>query len=143
MRICLLAVLAMLAIGTTSPANAQDTLQQRVEAALSTAPPGTRFGLLVTSEDGGELIAVNPDNRFIPASNTKMLTTAAAFATLSGLDGPDSAGGAAVRLGQRGRRAPDVILTGYGDARLSSAPDCVANCLAALADAVAARTRKV
>jgi D-alanyl-D-alanine carboxypeptidase/D-alanyl-D-alanine-endopeptidase (penicillin-binding protein 4) len=36
-----------------------------------------------------------------------------------------------------------VILTGRGDARLSSAPDCVANCLAALADAVAARTRRV
>ncbi len=143
MRIRLLAVLALLTIGTTSPAHAQDTLQQRVEAALATAPPGTRFGLLVTTEDGRELVAIDPDDRFIPASNTKMLTTAAAFATLSGVDSPDTAGGAAVRLDKRGRRAPDVILTGYGDARLSSAPDCVANCLAALADAIAARTRKV
>ena len=140
----LLAALAVLAIGTASPASAsQDGLQQRVEAALAAAPAGTRFGLVVTTDDGRELIAINPDSRFIPASNTKMLTTAAAFANIGGLDLPDTAGGAAVRLDAGGRRRPDVILTGYGDARLSSAPDCVTNCLAALADAVAARTRKV
>ncbi len=139
----LLAAFAVLAIGTASPARAQDMLQQRVEAALTAAPAGTRFGLVVTTEDGRELIAINPDSRFMPASNTKMLTTAAVFASMGGLDLPDMAGGAAVRLDRRGRRAPDVILTGYGDARLSSAPDCVANCLAALADAVAARTRRV
>lgn len=140
----LLAAFAVLAIGTASPAHAlPDALQQRVEAALTAAPAGTRFGLIVTTEDGRELIAINPDSRFMPASNTKMLTTAAAFANMSGLDLPDVAGGAVVRLGERGRRAPDVILTGYGDARLSSAPDCITNCLAALADAVAARTRRV
>lgn len=142
-RSSLVVTLAALAIGLPSPARAQDGLQQRVEAALAAAPPGTRFGLLVTTEDGRELVAVDPDNRFIPASNTKMLTTAAAFAHMTGVDAPDAAGGAAVRLGERRHRAPDVILTGHGDARLSSAPDCVANCLAALADAVAARTRKV
>lgn len=136
-------LLALLAVGAAFPAHAADSLQQRVEAAFAAAPPGTRFGLLVTTEDGRELVAVNPDSRFIPASNTKMLTTAAAFATVPGLDLPDSAGGAAVRLGERKRHAPDVILTGHGDARLSSAPDCVTNCLAALADAVAARTRRV
>ena len=140
----LLAALTVLAIGAASPANAlQGSLRQRVEAALAAAPTGTRFGLVVTTEDGSELIAINPDNRFIPASNTKMLPTAAAFANLAGLDRPDAAGGTAVRLDWDGRRAPDVILTGHGDARLSSAPDCVANCLAALADAVAARTRRV
>jgi D-alanyl-D-alanine carboxypeptidase/D-alanyl-D-alanine-endopeptidase (penicillin-binding protein 4) len=36
-----------------------------------------------------------------------------------------------------------VVLKAHGDARLSAAADCVANCLAALADAVAARTRAV
>src|SRR3954468_14123322 len=114
----------------------QAPLQQRVEAALAAAPAGTRFGLLVTTEDGRELVAVNPDGRFIPASNTKMLTTAAAFANLAGLDQPDAAGGASVRLERAGRRVPDVILAGHGDARLSSAADCVVDCLAALADAV-------
>jgi D-alanyl-D-alanine carboxypeptidase/D-alanyl-D-alanine-endopeptidase (penicillin-binding protein 4) len=139
-----LAALLALAIGAASPALAQQApLQQRVEASLATAPPGTRFGLLVTTEDGRPLVAVDADNRFIPASNTKMLTTAAAFANLAGLDQPDAAGGASVRLEPAGRRASDVILTGHGDARLSSAADCTVNCLAMLADAVAARTRRV
>ena len=138
-----LAALLVLAIGAASPAYAvQETLQRRVEAALAEAPVGTRFGLVVLTGDGRELIAVNPDNRFVPASNTKMLTTAAAFATMSGLDEPDATGGATVRLQRQGRTA-DVVLTGHGDARLSSAPDCVVNCLAALADAVRARTRRV
>jgi serine-type D-Ala-D-Ala carboxypeptidase/endopeptidase (penicillin-binding protein 4) len=139
LRIALLAV----AISAVPPARAQQgPLQQRVEASLAGAPAGTRFGLVVTTEDGRELVAINPDARFIPASNTKMLTTAAAFASLPALDRPDAAGGAAVRL-EGNRRSPDVILVGHGDARLSSAPDCVADCLAALADAVAARTRRV
>ena len=119
------------------------TLAQRVEARLAEAGPGTRFGLVVASEDGLELVAVAPDSRFIPASNTKMFTTAAAFATLPGLDRPDAEGGAAVRLEAAGGGAPDVVLEGRGDARLSSRPDCVGNCLAELADAVAAATRRV
>jgi serine-type D-Ala-D-Ala carboxypeptidase/endopeptidase (penicillin-binding protein 4) len=129
----------------TAPAAAADEntdLQQRVEARLGEAGPGTRFGLVVATEDGREIVAVAPDSRFIPASNTKMFTTAAAFATLPGVEGPDSEGGASVRLESR-RGAPDVVIEGRGDARLSSRADCVQNCLAALADAVAARTRIV
>ena len=140
-----LALALALAIGSALPAQAYQAppLQQRVEASLATAPPGTRFGLLVTTEEGRVLIAVNPDSRFIPASNTKLLTTAAAFANLAGLDRPDAAGGAAVALVPASRRGHDVVLTGHGDARLSSAADCTVNCLSALADAVAARTRRV
>lgn len=139
---CRAAFLAV-AIGAAAPAGAQTALQQRVEARLAEAGPGLRFGLVVTDEDGRELVAINPEQRFIPASNTKMFTTAAAFAMLSGLDRPDTQGGASVRLDGAGRRIPDVILKGHGDARLSSAAECVTNCLAALADAVAARTRVV
>jgi D-alanyl-D-alanine carboxypeptidase/D-alanyl-D-alanine-endopeptidase (penicillin-binding protein 4) len=139
-----LAALLAFAICMASPAHAlQAPLQQRVEAALAAAGPGARFGLMVTTEDGRELIAINPDSRFMPASNTKMLTTAAVFANLAGLDRPDTAGGAAVRLDGDGGRVPDVILTGRGDARLSSAADCVVNCLATLADTVAATARQV
>jgi D-alanyl-D-alanine carboxypeptidase/D-alanyl-D-alanine-endopeptidase (penicillin-binding protein 4) len=135
--------LLLLAIAAASPAVAQHSLQERVAARFAEAGPGPRFGFLVTTEDGRELIAINPDERFIPASNTKMFTTAAAFATLEGLDRPDEHGGASVRLETAGTGAPDVVLTGHGDARLSSAPDCVTNCLAALADAVAAKAKKV
>ncbi|HEX8624264.1 MAG TPA: D-alanyl-D-alanine carboxypeptidase/D-alanyl-D-alanine-endopeptidase [Allosphingosinicella sp.] len=128
-----------------APAAAVDRptdLQRRVEARLGEAGPGTRFGLVVATDDGREIVAIAPDSRFIPASNTKMFTTAAALAMLPGVDGPDSQGGAAVRLETR-RGAPDVVLEGRGDARLSSRSDCVQDCLAALADAVAARTRIV
>jgi len=124
-------------------AQQQQGLQERVEAKLREAGPGTRFGLVVATEDGTELVAIAPDQRFIPASNTKMFTTAAAFATLGDLTAPDAAAGASVRLDDAGRGPPDAILTGRGDARLSSAADCIASCLAALADAVAARTRVV
>jgi D-alanyl-D-alanine carboxypeptidase/D-alanyl-D-alanine-endopeptidase (penicillin-binding protein 4) len=125
------------------PAAGQVGLQERVEARLAEAGPGTRFGLVVATEDGREIIAIRPDERFIPASNTKMYTTAAAFETIEGLDRPDAEGGAAVRLDAVEGRAPDVVLEGNGDARLSSAKDCVSNCLAALADAVAAKARVV
>ncbi len=142
------AALLILALGPFSTAAAQEappqqTLQQRVESRLHEAGPGTRFGLVVATQDGRELVAIAPDARFIPASNTKMFITAAAFATLPALGEPDTAGGAAVRLEMEGRTVPDVVLEGHGDARLSSAPDCAANCLATLADAVAARTRVV
>ena len=120
---------------------AQAPLSQAVEAKLAEAGPGTRFGLVVAGEDGAELLALHPEGRFIPASNTKMFTTAAAFHTLVGLTGPDVAGGTVVRL--EGGALPDVVLEGRGDARMSAAPDCVVDCLAALADAVAAATRRV
>jgi D-alanyl-D-alanine carboxypeptidase/D-alanyl-D-alanine-endopeptidase (penicillin-binding protein 4) len=132
-----------LAIAAPAAADGPADLRQRVEARLKEAGPGTRFGLVVATEDGSELLAIAPDSRFIPASNTKMFTTAAAFATLHGLDGPDSEGGAGVRLETRGAAAPDVILEGRGDARLSSSADCLQDCLAALADAVAATARTV
>lgn len=135
----------LLLLGVAAPIGAQQalTLTDKVEAVLATAPAGTRFGLVVVGEDGRELVAINPDQRFIPASNTKMFTTATAFATLDGLDRSDPEGGTGVRLEHNGRGAPDAVIEGRGDARLSSAPDCKVDCLAVLADAVAAKTRVV
>lgn len=123
-----------------APALAQTTLQQQVDASLGGAGPGVRFGLMVVDEDGRTVIAVNPDQRFVPASNTKIFTTATAYATLD-MHAP-AGDGAAVRLEPR-RGAPDLVLVGHGDARLSSAADCATDCLQTLADAVAARTRVV
>lgn len=111
---------------------------RQVESAFAQAPAGTRFGLLATDAAGRDIVAINPDQRFMPASNTKIVTTAAAYATLPALEAPDTAGGTSVRFEGGG-----VTLVGHGDARLSSAPDCVANCLQQLADTVAASTRRV
>jgi D-alanyl-D-alanine carboxypeptidase/D-alanyl-D-alanine-endopeptidase (penicillin-binding protein 4) len=122
---------------TTAP------LGQRVEEVLQASGPGIRFGLVVADAMGSELVSIAPEGRFIPASNTKLFTTAAAFEFLPGLSEPDAAGGASVHLEPAAKGPPGVVLTGRGDARLSSAPECVTNCLSALADAVAARTRRV
>lgn len=108
-----------------------------VEDALAGAGPGTRIGLVVADDTGREVVAIRPDDRFVPASNTKMFTTAAAFVLLD-TAAADGGGGATVRMEGR-----DVVLAGHGDARLSSAADCVTDCLLDLARAVAARTRVV
>ena len=145
-RLIPLALLALaspaLADAPPAPVASVQTLQQQVEATLATAPQGTRFGLLVVDETGKVVVSINPDQRFIPGSNTKMFTTAAAYALLPGIDQPDVAAGTQVRL-ERAKGGVDVILVGRGDARMSSAPDCKVNCLAQLADAVAARTKRV
>ena len=127
-----------------APAAQSATLQAQVETALAAAPKGTRFGLLVVDEAGQVIVSINPDQRFIPASNTKLFTTAAAYALLPGMDQPDVAGGTQVYLypGKR-KGASDVVLVGRGDARMSSAADCKLDCLATLADAIAAKTKVV
>ncbi len=130
--------IAALALTAATPAAAQPNLQAQVEAKLAEAKPGTRFGLVVLDAEGRRLVSVNSEQRFIPASNTKMFTTAAAYLAFDGMEEPDAWGGAAVRIDGK-----DVVLIGNGDARLSSAADCVENCLASLADAVAAKTRSV
>lgn len=154
--------LLVLSLAAALPATAQaaPSLQEQVESVLAAAPQGTRFGLLVLDDQGREVVAVNPDQRFIPASNTKLFTTAAAFAVLPGMDRPDEAGGTRVALvpvrAESAMILPgvgpddklpagplDAWLIGRGDARMSSAADCVSDCLAALADAVAAKTRRV
>lgn len=114
-------------------------LSSQVHAILDApALGGTRWGLLVTDMDGKEILAINPDQRFVPASNTKLFTTSAAFASLPGLTEADRAGGTAVRLVPHAGSTPDVELIGAGDARLSDRPDCQTDCLAVLADATAA-----
>ena len=133
--------LALLALALSAPVLAQDapTLRDRVEAKFAKAPSGTRFGLVVGDGAGREIVSIRPDERFIPASNTKIVTTASAWWTMpDAMMVPDTNGGAAVRI-----EGKDVILTGRGDARLSSAADCVTNCLSQLANAIAAGIRRV
>lgn len=132
---------ALLALALAAPVVAQDApaLRDRAEAEFAKAPTGARFGLVVGDGAGREIVAIRPDERFIPASNTKIVTTAAAWwAMPHAMTAPDASGGATVRI-----EGKDVILTGRGDARLSSAADCVANCLSQLANAIAAGIRRV
>jgi D-alanyl-D-alanine carboxypeptidase/D-alanyl-D-alanine-endopeptidase (penicillin-binding protein 4) len=112
-----------------------------VEQKLAEGPVGARFGLLVTTLEGETLVSIAPDQRFIPASNTKMFTTAVGYAQLPLLQ--QTAKGTGVRLETGAGGATDVVLHGRGDPLLSSTDDCKTDCLQTLADAVAAKTRRV
>lgn len=129
------------ATAQTSASPAPATLLAIVEQKLAEAPAGSRFGMLVTTLDGEVLLSISPDQRFVPASNTKMFTTAIGYAGLPLLQ--RTAKGTGVRLETGAGGALDVVLHGRGDADLSSADDCKVDCLQTLADAVAARTRHV
>ncbi|WP_426167380.1 D-alanyl-D-alanine carboxypeptidase/D-alanyl-D-alanine endopeptidase [Sandarakinorhabdus sp. DWP1-3-1] len=133
----LAAPIAPVAAEPSAPA----ALQPAIEALLATGPPGTRYGLVVTTLDGEQLLAIAPDGRFIPASNTKIFTTALAHADIAALQ--QAAVGTGVRLEPAGGGASDVVMHGRGDPMLASTPDCATDCLQTLADAVAARTRHV
>ncbi len=139
------ALAAALALSLTA-ANAQTnpapaSLLATVEQKLAEGPTGSRFGMLVKTLEGEVLVSIAPDQRFIPASNTKMFTTAIAYAELPLLQ--RTAKGTGVRLETGADGATDVVLHGRGDALLSSADDCKTDCLQTLADAVAAKTRHV
>ncbi|MEL7108409.1 MAG: D-alanyl-D-alanine carboxypeptidase/D-alanyl-D-alanine-endopeptidase [Pseudomonadota bacterium] len=118
----------------------QSSLEQKVEAALSNPEQtGIRWGLVVADMDGTELIAMRADDRFTPASNTKIVTTMASYHALDQLSSPEHNPGTRVYVQPNTPdEPPTVILKGGGDAMLEDAADCEAHCLGALADAVAA-----
>ncbi len=139
--------IAALVLLLATPVQAQNPapadLRAQVEAELAKAPAGTRFGVLVVDDAGREVLAINPDQRFIPASNTKLFTTALALDAISRDPAAAIRGGTVVRVLDKGKGAPDVVIEGGGGVSLSTAPDCKSRCLAGLADKLAAVTRKI
>lgn len=130
---------AMLATALLVATASCATLESRTREALN-APgiEGTRWGLVVTTMDGRELVAIRPDERFLPASNTKLFTVAAAFHRIPNVEQPDPARGTSVWIEPRADGPPDIILVGGGDAMLIDAADCQRDCLSSLADTVVA-----
>ena len=57
--------------------------QQIAEQVLATSGSGTRWGMVVVDDQGREVVSIDPEGRYIPASNTKLFTTAAAFWRIS------------------------------------------------------------
>jgi len=85
---------------------------------------GCHFGILAVSRDRGDtLLALNPGDRFIPASNMKLFTTGA-FLRLAG---PTARGVTTVGAGGKLSRKKDVIHEVKGDLILhaSGYPDIV------------------
>ncbi|MBX9615847.1 MAG: D-alanyl-D-alanine carboxypeptidase/D-alanyl-D-alanine-endopeptidase [Caulobacteraceae bacterium] len=105
---------------------------------------GTRWGLMVVTAEGEPVVERRADDRFIPASTTKIFTTTAAFALVEGLEAADPDDGTSVRLEARADEgAPDIAVIGSGDPALGDGPGCVSDCLAELADRTAARVKRV
>lgn len=127
------------ALVLSAPALAQTAAPASPASILATAPAGTRFGLLVVDDQGREVAAIRADDRFIPASNTKLFTTAAAMALLA----EQPAKGAVIGLVPVKRGVPSVLISGKGTLSLSTAPECLTGCLAPLVDQLAAKTRNV
>ncbi len=118
-----------------------------LSAALAASPAftqsdpaaGMRTGLLVVGANGETLAAERPDERFMPASTTKLFTAAAAFHWLDALEdmAPDLATIVQLEPDANGG-APDIALVGRGAPDLRDGPGCAPVCLSNLADAVAA-----
>jgi len=116
----------------------QSPLTQDVTAALENPDhTGIRWGLVVAEKDGSELLAFRADDRFTPASNTKIITTMASYHHLAELSAPALNPGTQVYLEPAADGgAPNLVLYGAGDAMLSDGPDCQDYCLTDLADAI-------
>jgi D-alanyl-D-alanine carboxypeptidase/D-alanyl-D-alanine-endopeptidase (penicillin-binding protein 4) len=88
--------------------------------------------------DGREVVSIRPDERFLPASNTKLFTVGAVFHRLGDLSQPDPSMGASVRTRPNANGPPDLILSGGGDPFVIDGEDCERDCLSELADKVVA-----
>lgn len=128
-------LLPLLAFSSPAFASAAD-LESQIRAVLAKpAIEGTRWGLRVEDKEGHVIASIAPDERFQPASNTKVFVTTAVFDAMS--RGPFPNMGNGVRIEQDHGRA-HVLLIGRGDAMMKDRADCEKDCLAALADAVVA-----
>jgi serine-type D-Ala-D-Ala carboxypeptidase/endopeptidase (penicillin-binding protein 4) len=125
MRILLAFTAVALSACASLPKGASDAL-------ASANVAGTRFGLVVMTMDGLEIASVRPDERFLPASNTKLFTVAAALHTLGDVSQANPSMGLSVRLEPRAAGPPDIVLAGGGDAMVIDADDCERDCLSDL-----------
>ncbi|MEM7329093.1 MAG: D-alanyl-D-alanine carboxypeptidase/D-alanyl-D-alanine-endopeptidase [Pseudomonadota bacterium] len=118
----------------------QSALHTEVETALANPQhSGIRWGILIADMDGTELFASRADDRFTPASNTKIVTTMATYHHFDALADDALNPGTRVYLEPaEDGDLPALVLRGGGDAMLQDHPDCQTQCLAALADDVAA-----
>ena len=103
-------------------------------------PEGGRWGISVRALDGDTFVDVNANARLAPASTMKLITTAAAFHGIGGLEADGWPEGTALYLRQTPASPhPDLIIRGTGDATLSDAGDCEASCISSLVNAIRAQ----
>lgn len=99
---------------------------------------GVRWGVLVSDLDGNILLEHNASQRFLPASNTKLFTTAAAFQWLEEFENQgDNLSTHAYLEANSVSSHPDLIVIGHGDPSIVDTPNCKTRCLSHLADEIA------
>lgn len=137
----------LVSCGTNIPSNQKPidkaSLTKKVQKILNDPTlKGARWGILVTDIHGKEIFSTNPDQRFIPASNTKLFTTAAAMNSVQALENDIETKKTKILLQPNRHGPPDLILQGAADPLLSDAPDNQKDNLSFLADAVAKKNIK-
>jgi D-alanyl-D-alanine carboxypeptidase/D-alanyl-D-alanine-endopeptidase (penicillin-binding protein 4) len=137
-RHALIGLATVLAACTTSPRVPEQAAEPRPPVVIPAE--GVRIGVMAATLDGRVVRAERAGERFIPASNTKIFTAAAAFRYLPGLEAanPDVATSLVLVPGEAGA-PPSLVIVGRGDATLRDDAGCTENCLHQLADALAAR----
>jgi D-alanyl-D-alanine carboxypeptidase/D-alanyl-D-alanine-endopeptidase (penicillin-binding protein 4) len=118
--IALVLILQLSAVAQKKPAPKKD-LNKEITAVLDQSPLNrAHWGIdVIDQETGATLYVQNPDQLFLPASNTKLFTTAAALA----IAGPDYRFHTTVetqgKIDDHGRLQGDLVIVGRGDPNIS------------------------
>ncbi len=133
-------ILSACAFHSSSAPLGPHALAEQLSPILRTSQEqGVRWGIVIATRDGKVLFSRNATGRFIPASNAKLFTTAAAMADLAELERDKATHPTALLLAPHAHGAPALILQGSGDPFLSDDAACKTDCLKTLADAVFAK----
>lgn len=119
--LCLLLIVPVQAAPQRKPVRTESSLGPQIRAVINQPQMSSaEWGIDVVDLESGKVIySLNPDHLFLPASNVKLLTTAAALATA----GPDYRFHTTVettgKLDSNGRLLGDLVIVGRGDANIS------------------------